>query len=182
MDRLWSCASKPVVLDEDQLPFPKNANVDDNDRVRNGCSLRYALCSSNHRSKTDKTADTSKSPFPVDSTTPSCRSTSGRRPLFPVQPLAIFPCTVRQADPSPLTADFDENGSAAVRERSTSSKTGVGAGGQATSWPGAGREEEITERYVVLSVLGKGTFGRILLAECRATGHKLALKVSVGPR
>jgi len=76
-------------------------------------------------------------------------------------PLTFLPCGVRPADPSPPTSP---------------SAADVGDGPKAAEPPLSGRLEHITERYIVTAMLGCGTFGSVLRAECRRTGRPTALK------
>lgn len=153
-----------------------------------GGVLRYATSCirfANPSEVTDKSL-----PAASASRTSGSTTSSSRRQRFPLAPLAILPCTVRQADPSPPPAEGDVDQGPESGRSST-----IGKGGHSASLPSSSSTvgpvdssgqwstidgclvESVNERYSVIGLLGKGTFGRILLAECRLTGRKTALKV-----
>lgn len=174
MNSLWSCASRRTDHEEN---LPKNNNTVPQKSDGNSSTLvRYALCTVHaQRSPTTRNSDGQK---PTNNRTGTGRT--GRRPLFQLPPLALLPCGERQADPSPPMSTWEDeklndNGRNGVANHTTVSKAGDGG----SSWSGSNHVEAISERYSVISVIGRGTFGRILLAECRATGKKTALKVGL---
>jgi len=78
-------------------------------------------------------------------------------------PLTFLPCGVRPADPSPPASPGDPGDGSGGR-----------AGGEAPVLTGG--VQQIDDRYVVTALLGCGTFGSVLRAECRRTGRPTALK------
>jgi len=185
MDHLWSCASKRSDPDE-QLPEGARKHNKNSSETDGSVLIRYALCAvrvpsrdsptqrrnTGHSNVGKSTCLKSSSGDRVTGTSTSCN-----RQFFPLPPLALLPCAERQADPSPPSSDDEKpTGDGSVKR---GDENGVGtAAAVVGSWPGASRGvEAISVRYEVLAILGRGTFGRILLAECRANGRKMALKV-----
>jgi hypothetical protein len=159
-----------------------NSNADNHGNASGSTLMRYALCavhtprhSPTRRPGDRPNADKSSTPGGGGRSTTKGTSLTCRRQFFPLPPLALLPCAERQADPSPPSSDDEERGAGRRRVAPVGDTTAPSGG---CPWPSARKIESVSERYDVMAILGRGTFGRILLAECRTTRRKTALKVS----